>query len=103
MAPALTFDECALRVRQAIARAQQLPLERLTPESSFEQLGIGSLDAINLVFVLEDTLGIDIPADQEGFETVGELIEAVHRHLNDQAAPPASASPPENTARLLDR
>ena len=89
-APELTRDACALRVCKAIAKAQRLPLAQLTPERSFAELGIGSLDAINIVFVLEDEFGISVPEDEMAFATIGEVVDAVHRHL--MALPPTAGA-----------
>jgi acyl carrier protein len=77
----LTHDECAERVLALIAKTQRLPLERLSLQTTFAELAIGSLDAINLVFVLEDTFGIVVPEDRMHFQTVGEVVAAMQEHL----------------------
>jgi len=79
--PILTRAECAERVLALIAKAQRLPLQRLTPQTTFAELEIGSLDAINLVFVLEDEFGIVVPEHQMNFQTVGEVVSAMQAHL----------------------
>lgn len=89
----MTHDECARRVLKAIAKAQRLPLGELNAERSFVELGIGSLDAMNLVFVLEDEFGISIPEDEIAFETVGDVIDAIHKHVSDRARAESGAEP----------
>ena len=39
------------RVLRTLADTQKLPLEQVTPEATFEQLNIDSLDGINILFV----------------------------------------------------
>ena len=43
------------------------------PESKFSELGIDSLDTVELLMNLEDKLGIEVELDQK-VETVGDLV-----------------------------
>ena len=45
----------------AIARAVPMDPQIISMESTFEQLGIDSLDVVNIAFRLEDTFSIKIP------------------------------------------
>ena len=49
------------RVRTIIARVRHVPVESVSLDSSFEQLGIDSLEGVMLVFALEDEFHIEIP------------------------------------------
>jgi len=80
-------DEVLVRVCQIIARVQGLPEERVRGESSFLELGIESLDAINLLFALEDAFGIKIPMEEGQYRTVEEAVAGVRRHLAAGDAP----------------
>jgi len=58
--PANTLD----RVIRVIAQTQHFSEEKtaeVTMESTFEQLGIDSLDGINIVFALENEFDVAIP------------------------------------------
>lgn len=90
MTSELSRDDCTLRVYKAIAKAQRLPLAQLSPERSFAELGIGSLDAINIVFVLEDEFGISVPEHEMAFATIGEVVDAIHSFVTAQ--PPAASA-----------
>ncbi|MBQ8761932.1 MAG: acyl carrier protein [Clostridia bacterium] len=46
------------------------------PESTFAELGIDSLDTVELLMNLEDETGLTIELDQK-IETVGELIAVI--------------------------
>lgn len=48
------------RVMQAIAKATHTPIEQLTPDATFEELGMTSLDALAIVAELEEEFGIEI-------------------------------------------
>ena len=55
--------------------AKQLELDEseITPDSTFESLGIDSLDTVELLMNLEDKLDMEIELDQK-VETVGDLV-----------------------------
>ena len=48
-------------------------VSEITMESNFRDLGIDSLDTVELLMNLEDKLGIEIELDQK-VETVGDLV-----------------------------
>lgn len=50
--------------------------ERVDESSTFDSLGIDSLDMVELICDLEDECGIEF-GEPEGLETVGELIEYI--------------------------
>lgn len=60
----MDMTELAERVVKVITATQHLPEGKVTPESTFEELGIDSLDAINIVFALENEFDISIPDEQ---------------------------------------
>lgn len=66
----------------AIARAKHRPVEEISADSTFEQLGIDSLDSIEILFQLEEEFDLEIPDEvAQGVDSVGEVIEALGRHL----------------------
>lgn len=48
----------------------------IKPESTFAQLGIDSLDTVELIMNLEDALDMEIELDQK-VETVGDLVKFI--------------------------
>ena len=50
----------------------------IKPENTFHELGIDSLDTVDLLMSLEDELGISVELDEK-VETVGELAELVEK------------------------
>ena len=56
--------------------------EKITPESTFQELGIDSMDGINILFALENEFNINIP-DEAARQVRGikDLVEGVERLL----------------------
>ncbi len=66
------------RVIVCIAETQHLPSDQVSIDSSFEELGIDSLDGINILFALENEFDINIPDEQaREVRSVREMIEGV--------------------------
>ncbi len=63
------------RVLRVVATKQRIPLETVRPESTFEDLGIDSLDRLNLLFELEGEF--DIVIDDEQAKQVVNLQQMV--------------------------
>jgi acyl carrier protein len=85
-------DDIERQVIEVIAKKKKLDPSAVTPASTFEELGLDSLDAADLMFTIEDTFKIVVP-DQAALSmhTVGEIIEGV-RTLVAQGAQGANAS-----------
>jgi acyl carrier protein len=73
-------DDIERQVIEVIARKKKLDPAAITPETTFEQLGIDSLDAADLLFTFEDTFGIVVPDDAaQSMKNVGQVTEGVRR------------------------
>ena len=86
-------DQLGQKVIEVIARTQRIPVESVTPESTFEQLKIDSLDGINIVFELEKEFNIDIPDEGVArLRTVQDTVEGVRQLIEQksQSAQPGS-------------
>lgn len=83
------------RVLRVLAETQKLPLEKVTADSTFEQLGIDSLDGINILFALETEFDINIPDESARLvKDIRQLAEGVQKLIEEKTAP----KPPEATA-----
>lgn len=66
------------RVMRAIAETTHTPIEELTPDASFEELGMTSLDALAIVAELEEEFGIEIANEEAlALRTVRQAVECV--------------------------
>jgi acyl carrier protein len=87
----LMSDSVQDRVLKIIANTRRIPLESVRPESSFEELGIDSLDRLNILFDLESEFDIEIDDEEaKKVQNIPEMIAGV-QHLVD-----AKASGPES-------
>ncbi len=70
-------------VRAIVADEKRLPIDSVKEDSSFLDLGIDSLEGVNIVFALEDRFDINIP-DEAAFEfkTVKEVVERLEELLS---------------------
>lgn len=66
-------------IRELIADRLECDIDSITLDSRFHDLGIDSLDTVELLMQLEDELGITIELDQK-VETVGELVSFIESH-----------------------
>ena len=81
-----TVKDRALRV---IATKQGLPLETVRPESTFEELGIDSLDRLNILFELEGEFDIQIDDEQaKQVTTLQQMIDGITLLVEQKADPP---------------
>lgn len=82
--------EVLTRVLRTLAETQKLPFEQVTPEATFEQLNIDSLDGINILFALENEFDINIPDESARLvRDVRQLAEGVQKLINEKPAPAA--------------
>jgi acyl carrier protein len=91
-------DDLTQRVIGCIADAQHLDRERIFPDSTFEELGVDSLDGINILFALENEFDVSIPDDAaQGIRSVRDMVDGIRR-LVEEKAPSAGAAAPQETA-----
>jgi acyl carrier protein len=80
-------DELMGRVCATVAKTQHIPVERVTADSTFEELGMDSMDAVNLLFELENEFDISIPdGDARAIRTVRQMAEGLEKLLEAKAA-----------------
>jgi acyl carrier protein len=73
-------DELIQRVLTVIAGCKKIPAEKVTIESGFEELGIDSMDAVEILFALENEFDITIPDDEvRSVRNVRQMAEGVER------------------------
>ncbi len=80
------------RVIAVIAAVKRIPEERITLESTFEELGIDSLDGVEIVSELEEEFDISIP-NEVAFEmrSVRDVVESLGSACAKSAGGPATS------------
>ena len=87
------------KVVEIIAREQHLDPAKVTMNSTFEELGIDSLDGVNILFALEEEFKIDIPDTvAQNMKSVSQVVDSLTRVLegkdiSDLAAMAKGGSP----------
>jgi acyl carrier protein len=73
------MDELYEKVKKIIAEKLEVEESKITPEASFRQdLGADSLDTYELVYGIEEELGITIPDEKANeFETVKDAYDFI--------------------------
>jgi len=77
-----SYEAVLDKVIEAIAEQKEHPREMITAESKFEDLGVDSLDAMEILFKLEEELDVDIPNDAaRAMRDVGQVVEGLQKLL----------------------
>ena len=73
-------EEVTARVLAIIAENQRKDLSLVTVESSFEELGIDSMDAVNIVFAIENEFSVNVPDEEmKNIRSVRDIVEGVKK------------------------
>ena len=64
------------------AKQLELDASEITPESTFESLGIDSLDIVEMTMDLEAELGIELELENTKISTFRELADVIEAKLN---------------------
>jgi acyl carrier protein len=70
------------KVIEVITREQHLAPGAVKPDSTFAELGIDSLDGVNILFALEEEFKIDIPDSvAQNMRSVQQVVDSLNRVL----------------------
>ena len=64
------------------AKQLEISTSDITPDSTFESLGIDSLDIVEMIMDLEAELGIELDMEDQKISTFGELADFIESKLN---------------------
>jgi acyl carrier protein len=85
-------DELEEKVLSVIATSKRIPRERVSLDSSLEDLGMDSLDQLNLLFALESDFNISIPDEEaKSIRNVREMVEGVRKLVADASGATSAA------------
>lgn len=66
------------RVIKVFAEFKKISPDEIKPDSTFEELGLDSLDGLNLIFELEEEFDITVPDDKvQEMKSIKEVVEGV--------------------------
>ncbi len=70
-------DTITQRVIAVVASVKNVAPETLTPGTTLQELGVDSLDAVTIIFDLEEEFNLEIPSAQAAALTVRDLVAGV--------------------------
>ncbi|MGO4258990.1 acyl carrier protein [Lysobacter sp. TAB13] len=82
------------QVYDIVARQGKLDVAAITPEATLKDLGIDSLEAIEIIFDIEEHFGVTLPDRAPDFDSdsVQGLLNAVKQAVDAAAADKASSA-----------
>ena len=92
----MSGSELTERVLRIIAETQRKDRAQVTIDSTFEELGIDSMDGVNIIFALENEFNINVPDEEvKNIRSVRDMVEGVRTlvlrgQASGDAAPAAS-------------
>ena len=69
------------KIQAYLANQLDISPDDITPETTFESLGIDSLDTVEMVMDLEEQLGVGLELEEK-LATVGQLVDFVESKLD---------------------
>ena len=69
------------KIAKYLAEQMDISVDDITPDTTFESLGIDSLDTVGMVMDLEDELGVELELEDK-VNTVGELAAFIESKLD---------------------
>ena len=70
------------KLKSYAARQLELDASEIRPDSTFESLGIDSLDVVEMIMDLESELGVELELEDQKITTFQELADFIDSKLN---------------------
>ena len=79
------------RVRNVIAGVKHVPVEKISIDSTFQEIEVDSMDAVEILFGLENEFDISIPdEDAKRVRSVRDMVAGVEKLLSAKGADAAA-------------
>ena len=86
--------EIAERVQNVIAKHLRVETDKVPLDATFEQLGMDSLDSVNLLFEIEDEFDISIDdQDAKAITSLPQMVDGIEKLLARKATATESVPP----------
>jgi acyl carrier protein len=87
-------NDIAERVQRVIAKHLRVEVDKVPLDATFEQLGMDSLDSVNLLFEVEDEFDISIDdQDAKSITSVPQMVDGIEMLLARKANAAEPAPP----------
>jgi acyl carrier protein len=95
----LAAEELTAKVLRIIAETQRKDPAQVSIDSSFEELGIDSMDGVNIVFALENEFDINVPDEEvKSIRSVRDMVEGVRTLIEKRSLQGDTPSDPAPAA-----
>ena len=82
-----SLDEIFNAVVQIVSETKKLPPQTIKSQSTFEELGVDSLDGLNIFFAVEQCFDVSIPDEEaQKLQTIGEVVRGIQQLLKSAQA-----------------
>ena len=69
----------------AIAKQKQISNDIISPVSSLQELGVSSLDAITIVYEIEELFDVEVPNEElESLLTVKDIVDGISNLISSK-------------------
>lgn len=76
------------QVLAVIAKTQRIPVETVNLDSRFEEMGMDSMDAVNILFALEEEFDITIPDEAaKQIRNIRQMVDGVQQMVDAKGIP----------------
>jgi acyl carrier protein len=83
----MSHEKLTERVIKIIADTQHMAVEKIQADSSFQELGIDSLDGINILFAVENEFNINIPDEAaQTIRSVRDMVDGIEKLIEQSEA-----------------
>ena len=70
------------KLRDYVSSQLEIPAEQITRDTTFETLGVDSLDIVEMITDLEDELGVELVLEEAGqITTMGEMADFIESRM----------------------
>lgn len=70
------------KLRDYVSRQLEIPAEQITRDTTFETLGVDSLDIVEMITDLENELGVELVLEEAGqITTMGEMADFIESRM----------------------
>ena len=70
------------KLKNYASKQLELDIDDISPDSTFESLGIDSLDVVEMIMDLESELGVELEMEDQKIATFQELADFIESKLN---------------------
>lgn len=68
------------KVAKILAEYKDIDVSEISPESTLEELGLDSLDTVDLIMQFEDEFEVSLEVDEK-MKTVGDLVKLIQESM----------------------